>query len=141
MAQSETKKNIIIFSIALLIAFVYWRIYVFLFFNQGNFPLLRAITGLRIHHYHYGIIFVLIAAIMFVLDKINKFSVILIGFGLGTILDSFISRLLPSTTRAQELANYNLAFISTILLFSIIIVFGIIYYISNYINKQKKNDS
>ena len=133
MAQSDNKKNIIIFLISLLIAFIYWRTHVFLFYSNGNSPFLRAITGLTIHHYHYGIIFVLIAAIMFVLNKISKFSIILMGFGLGTILDSFISRLLPSTIRAQEIANYNQAFISTTLLFSIIIIFGIIYYIKEWV--------
>ena len=60
-----------IFILLLLIAFLYWRISVLVFYNDRGMGFLRETTGLNIHHYHYGIIFILIAALIMIFHKIN----------------------------------------------------------------------
>ena len=120
-----------IFILLLLIAFLYWRISVFVFYNYGDMGFLRETTGLNIHHYHYGIIFILIAALIMIFHKINGFSVGVMGFGIGSVADSFISRLLSNGgTRVGEIANYNEVLLPTLFLFGVIILISIMFYLT-----------
>jgi len=120
-----------IFILLLLIAFLYWRISVFVFYNYGDMGFLRETTGLNVHHYHYGIIFILIAALIMIFHKINGFSVGVMGFGIGSVADSFISRLLSNGgTRVGEIANYNEVLLPTLFLFGVIILISIMFYLT-----------
>src|SRR3989344_2021114 len=120
-----------IFILLLLIAFLYWRISVFVFYNYGDMGFLRETTGLNVHHYHYRIIFILIAALIMIFHKINGFSVGVMGFGIGSVADSFISRLLSNGgTRVGEIANYNEVLLPTFFLFGVIILISIMFYLT-----------
>jgi len=132
------KRKLQYFVISLLLALTYWRIEVLLFYNNGEISFLREITNLSIHHYHYGILILTAGLLILLFYQQNKFSVILTGFGLGTILDSFVSRLYPASSRIQEIANYNEALPSTILLFVIIILLSILCFISKKSYKSKR---
>ena len=125
------EKRLKIFILLLLIAFLYWRISVFVFYNYGDMGFLRETTGLNVHHYHYGIIFILIAALIMIFHKINGFSVGVMGFGIGSVADSFISRLLSNGgTRVGEIANYNEVLLPTLFLFGVIILISIMFYLT-----------
>lgn len=126
----NNKKKLIIFILSFVIALLFWRLRVFLFYNNEDLPFLRVITGLAIHHYHYGIIFVLIAGLLLIFYKRNAFSVGLMGFGLGSVLDSVISGLLKTNTvRGVEITRYNQSFALTIFLFLIVITLSSIFFL------------
>jgi len=127
----KSKDKLLIFVSSLIISFIFWRLWLFVFYDEGEVSFLRGITGLNIHHYHYGMLFVLIALFLFMFHKINKYSVALAGFGFGSFFDGFISRLVGSSVRKIEIANYNQAFSSTILLFLIIILLSVVFYFWN----------
>ena len=117
----DNKKKLIIFIGSMIIAIVFWRAFVFL--NGGDVSVLRAITGLNIHHYTYGIFMIFIAALIFLFYKVEKYSIVLMGFGFGSFFDGFVSRLFGETTRTMELASYNENFGLTILLFMVLVLF------------------
>src|SRR3989344_3308741 len=126
----DRKRRLVVFLSFFVLAFIYWRIRVFLFSGGGEIPFFREITGLTIHHFHYGLIFVLIASLLIIFYKVNFFSVGLMGFGLGSAFDSFVSRLLNfSSVRAKEISSYNASFPFTILVFVNIVLLTIIFYL------------
>ena len=100
------------------------------FHTEGN-SILRTMIGLSVHHLHYGFIFILIAALIFIFYKINKLAVALMGLGLGLVLDEFIPSLLLMTIRSEEIVAYKQGFIWTIILFSSIILISILLYFRN----------
>jgi len=128
------KKKLITFSISMLFAIIFWRLIVF--FRKGKISILKEITGLNFHHYTYGIIILTIFLLLYLFYKQNNLIVGFLGFGLGTILDSFISRLFKSGTRAQEIANYNAHLGNSLLLIFIVIFLGWIFYL---MSKYKKS--
>ena len=107
------KKLLFIFSF--IMPLIFFRIHVFL--NNGKVSILRELTGLKVHHSHYGIILISITIILLLFYKINNLTTFLSGLGVGTMLDSFISSLFPSINRVGEIANYNAALIPTLFLF------------------------
>ena len=119
----QQKKNIYIFSLSLFLPLIFYRLVVF--FRAGKVSLLREVTGLNVHHYHYGVLLVTIGILLLLFYKVSLFSICLTGFGLGTILDSFISSLFKSTTRIEEITNYWGALVPTIIL--LIGVIGLIF--------------
>jgi len=124
----EGKERLLVFGSFLVLALAYWRMRVFLFYSDGKFPFLRVVTGLKIHHYHYGIFIILIALLSLVFLKKNSFSVALAGFGLGTVFDSLISGLFKSSSRMDEIINYHNNFYLTVFVFMNIIVLSLIFY-------------
>ena len=123
------KKRLIIFASFFVLSFIYWRTYVFLFYNSGEISALRQLTGLTIHHADYGLIFILIAALLLIFHKINTFSVGLMGFGLGSVFDSFVSGLFKfNSSRIVEISLYNRGFFFTIFVFINILLLTTIFY-------------
>ena len=134
----KNEKVFYIFSISFILSLIYWRLRVFWFYNNGRLPNLRALTGLKIHHYHYGLLLLTIAIILLLFLRKNNLSVLLAGFGLGSVLDSLISGMFKSTTRAQEIANYQNNLPYTIILFIMIIFISFIFYIIGRENDRKR---
>jgi len=130
------KKRLLVFIVFFIAAFVFWRLRVLFSYNNGGVPFLRAVTGLTIHHFHFGLIFILIAALLLIFYRVNSFSVGLTGFGLGTAFDSFISRLMSfNSVRANEIASYQGSFIFTLVMFLDIILLVFVFYFW----KEKEN--
>tara|TARA_Y100000310_G_C20259191_1_gene612831 strand:+ start:117 stop:506 length:390 start_codon:yes stop_codon:yes gene_type:complete len=119
----QQKKNIYIFSLSLFLPLIFYRLVVF--FRAGKVSLLREVTGLNVHHYHYGVLLVSIGILLLLFYEVSLFSIFLTGFGLGAMLDGFISSLFKSTTRTGEIINYQGALIPTIIL--LIGVIGLIF--------------
>jgi len=124
--MKKQTKNFLIFSTAFIIPMIYYRIAVLFFVEEVS--TLRAITGLSIHHAHYGIILLTISILMFVFYKRNNLSIALAGGGLGLVLDEFIPSLLFTSLRAQEIDVYFRGFIPTVILFIAVILISIILY-------------
>jgi len=55
--------------------------------------------------------------ILIIFNEISIPAIFFGGFGLGTVLDGFISSMFTSTTRIEEIINYNNNLIPTIFLF------------------------
>jgi hypothetical protein len=104
-----------LFIASFLFALVFYRLVVFL--REGKVSTLRGLTGLNIHHSHYGIFLLTIAVILLVLKIYSTPATILAGFGLGSVLDSFISSMFKSFTRAEEIIHYNQNLLPTLVLF------------------------
>ena len=103
---------------------------VFFKYSDVSVSFLRELTRLTIHHYHYGLLIILISALMLIFYEVNGWSVGLMGFGLGSTFDSFISRLFSfSSNRIVEISNYNYSFIFTIIVFINIILLSVIFYL------------
>ena len=105
----------LIFLISFIFPLVFYRLIVYL--RDGKVSLLRELTGFQVHHYHYGILFVIIAVILILFHKVSIPAIILSGFGVGAMLDGFIASLLPSINRAEEIVNYQITFIPSLILF------------------------
>ncbi len=116
--MEKNKKHLIIFCISLLASFIFWRLLVIL--KAGEISILRDITGLNIHHYHYGILIIFIAVLFFIFRHPEKYSIALTGIGFGTYFDGFLSRLFSSSSRYQEVTNYSNLFFPTLLLLAIL---------------------
>ena len=103
-----------VFSGSMLFAFLFFRFIVIV--KGGSVSLLRAATGLNVHHRHYGAVLLIAACVLLIFYGVSWLAVILAGFSTGTVLDSFISSLLYSNSRAMEIANYDSVLAPTLLL-------------------------
>src|SRR3989344_5552700 len=102
--MGNQERNFFVFCIALLGSLIFWRLYVYFFYLEcEKISYFRHITGLTIHHYHYGLLIILLATLYLIFLKRDYISVALMGIGLGTVFDSFISRLFKSFSRGDEL--------------------------------------
>jgi hypothetical protein len=134
----NNKKKLVIFILFFVIALLFWRLRVLFFYSDGNLPFLREVTGLTIHHYHYGIFLILVSALLLIFYKRNLFSIGLMGFGIGSVFDSVISGLIKTNTiRGVEITRYNQSLHLTIFLFFIVIMLSIVFYLIS--EKYKKN--
>ena len=123
----DPKKKLLVFCFWFMFALVFWRGLVF--FKNGSISVLRASTGFNFHHYHYGILFMLIGSLILIFYMINSLSIGLVSFGLGTILDGSISRLIGSGIRSREIFLYNQNLLPTLLLFFVVVLIGGCFYV------------
>ena len=110
-----------VFIIALLLPLFYWRILSYTATGYMQKPFLRRTTGLTVHHLHYGVLFVFIAALLLLFSGRNIFVIVFLGLGLGLILDLFIPSLIMKTDRRAELKVYRETFMGTVILFVVVI--------------------
>lgn len=125
-------KTWLVFCVSLVAPLILFRLYIHFYHNS----LLKSITGLNLHHLHYGIILLVISSLILIFYKTNLYSVALTGFGLGLVLDEFIPSLFLKTTRGEELLTYNQNFIGTIVLFLGVISLSVLIY---FLGKKPKN--
>ncbi len=75
--------------------------------SDFQFTPIRTLTGLQIHHAHWGLIWVAISTVMFLVSERNLMSIGLAGLGWGLISDEIIPHLrMPSNDRNLELKVY-----------------------------------
>jgi|TARA_B100002003_G_scaffold249897_1_gene287486 hypothetical protein len=123
------RKKLLVFVSFFVLAFIYYRLRVLLFYSDGGVSFLRGVTGLTIHHYHYGLIIVLIASLLLVFYRVDGFSVGLMGFGLGSVFDSFVSRLFSVSDRVREISVYNESFVLTMIVFVNVVLLSLVFYL------------
>ena len=125
------KKEFIIFILALVLPFIYFRTIGLLLVDKGYTPFTRNLTGLNVHHLHFGILYMVIAALIIILYKKNIFSIALMGIGLSFVLDEFTSTLYIQTIRTEELLVYSQHLFDTIILFLIVIIISLLFYLKS----------
>lgn len=112
--------EILFFIIAFVLPHIYYRI--LLSVRKKKKSSLREKTGLRIHHAHYGMVFLLIAVIFLLFVGKNIYVTTLLGLGLGLMYDELIPSLIFKSERREEMIAYNKSFKSTLILFIILIL-------------------
>jgi|TARA_Y100000034_G_scaffold126700_1_gene178323 hypothetical protein len=132
------RKKLFVFVVFFLVALVYYRLKVLLVYGDGEVSFLREVTGLTIHHYHYGLIIVLIASLLLIFYRVNGFSVGLMGFGLGSVFDSFVSRLFSVGDRVREITVYNGSFVLTIIVFVNVVILSFVFYLVGIRSNRKQ---
>jgi hypothetical protein len=109
----------------MIVPFVYYRSLYYIhrvYFKESK---IRIKSKLQIHHLHYGAVFLLIVAFIFI-GK-NNYSMALFGFGL--ILDEFVPSLLMPGNRKVELQVYGKGFIPTLIIFLLIFFILLLLYL------------
>lgn len=104
--------------------------YRFLFAIMPGYFLKPALQTLfrtvRWHHWHHGVILLLVANVVIIFQGKNLAVIILSGLGLGLVADTFIYGLVFRADRELELAMYRKTLVPTLILFgSIAAAFGI----------------
>lgn len=95
-------------------------------------PALRRMLGLQWHHYHHGVILVLVGTIALTVVGIQTWILVFLGLGLGFIMDEFAWSLMMPGNRDLELRIYDRSFRPTFILTTIIIFVGLaISYLTN----------
>jgi len=118
--------EVLIFIISLLIPMLYWRILSYIAKGYMKKPFLRNKTKLQIHHLHHGIILAFIASLLLLFLGKNIYVIILLGLGLGLMLDLFIPSILMKSDRRAELEVYRKTFVKTLILFAVIVLMIIV---------------
>jgi hypothetical protein len=84
---------------------------------------LRKKVDLRIHHAHWGLIWILISSIWFIFGDKSVYPILMAGLGWGLILDEIIPHLkMPGDDRKLELDIYKAATKPTIILIAVVAV-------------------
>ena len=130
--MSQSVSRLAIFLTAFLVPVILYRAVLVPFYTERVGPL-REMSGLSVHHFHYGVIFLTIAVLMFVFLERNAVSVALSGLGLGLILDALIPSLLLKTGREAEIAAYNDGLFGTVLLLAVVVAVTV--FLSSYAKK------
>lgn len=88
-----------------------------------QFTPIRSLTGLQIHHAHWGLLWIAAATGMFIAGERNRISIGLAGLGWGLLADEIIPHLrMPSNDRNLELKVYATSEPATIRLAQIILI-------------------
>ncbi len=101
-----------------LVVGVFWFRMLFLFAPQTykDRPFTRSLTGLRWHHWPHGIIFLTVGIAIVVFQGKTTIALVLLGLGLGLVVDEFFMTLRLETPREEELKVYDKSFGETLLL-------------------------
>jgi hypothetical protein len=119
--------EILLFIAAFIFPFLYYRTLLFLFRKKFDRPYLREKTKLKIHHLHYGMIFLILASFILLFYGKNNYVVFFLGLGLGLMYDEFIPALIMKSNRKDEMNVYRKALIPTAIMFLVIIALLIIF--------------
>ena len=142
MNLETNKKKLVLFIISFLAPLVYYRLFFFIIAppQENYLSPLRKLTGLSIHHLHYGLILLTISTLLLLFYKRNILSTILAGLGLGLSLDSFIPSLFIETIREKELMVYSQHFGDSLILFLVVVAVALGVYIlgTKIVTKKRK---
>ena len=73
------------------------------------------------HHFHYGIVFLLAGCLALLYSGRGIFTIIMFGLGMGLVLDEFFLTLNLPGNRPLEMEIYKKSLKNTILLFFLIV--------------------
>jgi len=106
-----------IFVLSFLARFIFCRVLLYLKPALFKKPYIKSLTGLQIHHYHYGLLLVVIAVFLLLLDGKEQYSIVLLGVGVGLLLDEATTAMLIPSQSDLEFRIYKQSFASTAVLF------------------------
>ncbi len=122
----ERNKRAVLFIVSFILASLFYRLVVLL--REGEVSYLRGMTGLNIHHYHYGVLMVTVGVILLLFHGTSGWAVFFSGFGLGAVLDGFISSMFKSLSRVEEIASYTGNLFPTVVLFlGVVLIVGLVH--------------
>lgn len=88
---------------------------------------IRRITGLNIHHGHWGLLWIFLGIMISVHFGQGTWTTLFFGLGLGLILDEIIPALQPpGGNRSEELEIYRNSFTATAILVFTVILFSLV---------------
>jgi len=118
----------IYFIIAFAVGIVWYRLLFFFAPKSFKEPLVRSTLKLRWHHMHWGALFVLVGSLLLLyFGTLVISSAILIGLGLGLILDLFVPSLLLETNRERELIAYRKSLAPTLLFAGAVVIVLVVF--------------
>jgi len=119
----------IIFLIAFVLPFIYWRSLFAIAERVFDKPYLRTKTGLQIHHLHYGVTILMIAMVITLITGTISLVVWgLLGLSTGLIMDEYIASMMLPGDRPLELSIYKKALWPTgVLLTTIVVVIIVLF--------------
>lgn len=113
-------ENLWIFIITFFIPFVFFRGAYYLVpgaFKKNHF---KETIGLYLHHLHFGLLFILIASFIVILNGINWWVIVLLGLGNGFAWDGGVSYMFAKANRKNEIIGYAKSTIWAFLVFVLI---------------------
>lgn len=126
-----TTTQFISLSVAFLAPVIYQRGHYFVAPKDFLQTALRDRLGLNLHHAHWGILWILCATISLLFWEKNIFSITLMGFGWGLLIDEICPSLgMPTPGRETELRVYNEALRPTLILVCVVQVILIIAFVA-----------
>lgn len=118
--------DIIKFILSFVGGLLWYRILFFIVPIYFKRPLTRSVLKLHWHHLHWGIVLILTGTMLLLLSGKITSVIVLLGIGLGLIIDLFIPSLLLKTDRERELEAYRSSLIPTLILAALIVTVIII---------------
>lgn len=115
-----------IFLVAFIIGAIWYRIFLKLAPKSYVLnPFARGLLKLQWHHYHHGIIIVTVSAIALTIVGVKPWVIILLGIGLGFIIDEFVWSLMMPGNRTVELEIYQRSFKPTLIFLAATVLLAI----------------
>jgi hypothetical protein len=102
------KTELIVFLVAFILPILYQRGH--FFWRAADFKItpLRTLTGLQIHHGHWGILWIFVSSLLMAFTLRNFWTIGLLGLGWGMVIDEIIPHLkMPTEGRDLELDIYK----------------------------------
>jgi hypothetical protein len=116
--------NYIAFAISFLVGLLYFRVLFLIIPDYFKKPFTRTKTKMQVHHLHFGIVFTIFATFVLLAIGTHISVFILLGLGLGQIIDDFIASILIPGDRPVELKIYKEVAPHTIILGICILLIG-----------------
>jgi hypothetical protein len=113
--------GILIFIISFTVGLVWNRILFVVVPDYFKKPFFRSAIKLRWHHLHMGVVLITVGTISLLLSNGNILTNILLGTGLGLVIDLFIPSLKLETNREDELIIYRNSLVPTLFLGALIV--------------------
>jgi len=76
---------------------------------------------------NYGVVYILIATFLLIFSGLSIYVIILLGLGLGFMLDEFAPATLIKMNRKEEMKIYAKAQKATLIIFAIVIILLVIF--------------
>ena len=119
---------LLLFIISFLIPFLFFRIGFIIFPGAFKERVFGLSFGYNLHHLHLGFLLFFIAGVMVLLDTSKTSLLIVLGLGLGLIIDEFTCFTLMRSERKEELMVYRKSLKSTSILFLVLVLVIILSY-------------
>ena len=105
-----------IFILSLIAPFIFCRALLYARPKLFERPLVKRMTGLQIHHYHYGLALAMIGVVLILLNGKQLWAIVLLGIGMGFLLDETTTVMLVPSESNIEFQIYKNSFKSTAIL-------------------------
>lgn len=117
--------NIFLFSFSFLAALLFFRVTIYSISKPLSEITAYTREGAKLHHLHYGILLVFLSSVLMITAGLGNLTVIMLGFGLGMVMDEFIPSLYLPEPEPLVTKLYKSSFWKTAFLFAILAGLGL----------------